>query len=128
MTDHLEPTEGGLVLDATVEGRIAVVRVAGEVDLASAARFQAYGEQLVDDGAQSLVVDCSQIGFMGSTGLRVLVALHQRVEAVGGTLTVQQPSAALHRILTITGLTDHFTVGDPVPAMDRVEDDEPPSA
>ena len=60
------------------DGR-AVVVIRGELDLATAPDLEAALTGRLDAG-QDVVVDLRELAFMDSTGLRVLVASHVRVE------------------------------------------------
>ena len=56
------------------------------------------------------VVDLSAVTFIDSSGLRALVQAHQaRVEA-GSTLRLRAPSAAVQRLLEISGLAGYLDV------------------
>ena len=88
------------------DGR-AVVVIRGELDLATAPDLEAVVTELLDEG-QDVVVDLRELAFMDSTGLRVLVAAHARVERADGgpTFVVVRPlpGAPIQRILAIAGV------------------------
>ena len=75
------------------DGR-AVVVIRGELDLATAPDLEAAIQGRLDDG-QDVVVDLRELDFMDSTGLRVLVAAHARVDG---------PGASIERILAVAGV------------------------
>jgi anti-anti-sigma factor len=76
------------------------VRVAGEVDLACAHRLRAALRGLTGDA----VLDCSELSFIDSTGLSVLLGAHRRFEAEGRRLRLVGVSPAVHRTLHVAGL------------------------
>jgi anti-anti-sigma factor len=88
------------------DGR-AVIVVRGELDLATAPDLDAVVTERLEAG-RDVVVDLRELAFMDSTGLRVLVAAHARVEAADGgpTFVVVRPlpGAPIERILAITGV------------------------
>lgn len=49
-------------------------------------------------------VDCSEVSFMDSAGVRALSMAAERHEASGGHLRVVRPTAVVRRILDITAL------------------------
>ncbi len=85
------------------------VRLSGDLDAGSAGRLSAEFDRLVSAGAKVLVVDCSEVSFIDSSGLRVLVAASKALEAADGQVFIEGMSATVHRILEITGLLDHYT-------------------
>ena len=56
------------------------------------------------------VVDLAGVSFIDSSGLRVLVQIHQTRAAAGDTLTLRSPSASVQRLLEISGLATHLDV------------------
>lgn len=86
-----------------------VVRVSGELDIRTCERLERLAGELVDNGHR-VVLDLSELTFCDSTGLAVLVRLHKRAEAAGGTLVLRSPVPRVHNLLTLTGLTRLFRV------------------
>jgi anti-sigma B factor antagonist len=97
-----------LVLTTEREANAAVVGVAGELDAYSAPSLEELAAGLRADGCANLTLDLSQTTFVDSSGLRVLLALHNETTAGSGRLVIQNPSDPVARLLSITGLTDHF--------------------
>lgn len=81
------------------------VHLAGEVDLAVAARVESAIDEVIDgeDGVD-ITIDLDGVTFLDSTGLRVLAAAHGRCADKGRSLTLVNPSTVVLRILEITGL------------------------
>ena len=64
----------------------------------------------------SLVLDLSGVTFMDSTGLKVLLAVHQRAQLAGGRLVLAGATRSVQRVVSITGLDETFEVRDNVEA------------
>ena len=79
-----------------------VVRVDGELDLATAPALWAALERPLADGDQ-LVLDLSAVTFIDSTGLSVLLRAYQVLGATG-TLTVRGPNAQARRLFELAGV------------------------
>jgi len=97
-------------LDTERERDTGTVHVTGEVDLTSAPRLEQAIRELIDGGVRRLIVDLSDVRFMDSTGLRVLMSSYKRLTEVGGALVLGRPSEAVKRVLDVSGLNSHFTV------------------
>ncbi|MEV8513714.1 STAS domain-containing protein [Dactylosporangium sp. NPDC051484] len=95
---------------STVDGPLAVVTASGELDVATAPELRAYLHKLIDDGASTLVIDLSDVGFLDSTTLGVLISAHKRLAESGGVVELVIPHARLLRIFQITGLDRVFTI------------------
>lgn len=96
-------------VSATASEAAAQVAVAGDVDLASAAGLLEAVAPLVRPGVE-VTVDCAEIRFLDSAGLRVLLELNRRAQDVGGTLVLVAPSEVVTRILELAGVVRLFTV------------------
>lgn len=93
---------------------VAII-VAGDVDLAAHKAFEAEVQQ-VWDGSSKLVIDLSQVTFLDSMGLRVLVQTRQRAEDNGSEVVLAGPSTPVLRVLELAGVTSVFSLADPLPA------------
>src|SRR5215216_716631 len=56
------------------------------------------------------VLDVGGVTFIDSSGLRVIVEAHQSRLAAGSRLVLRSPSAAVQRLLEISGLAGHLDV------------------
>jgi anti-sigma B factor antagonist len=76
------------------------IRIAGEVDLECAHQLRAVLQGLEGDAS----LDCSELSFMDSTGMSVLLGAHRRFEAEGHHLRLVGVSHTVQRTLRIGGL------------------------
>jgi anti-sigma B factor antagonist len=88
----------------------ASVMLSGEIDLASAPELQHCLAWLVSFGVVQIVLDLTNVTFLGSTGISVFVMALKRTEQAGGSLIVSNASPAAFRIFEITGLVDLLSV------------------
>lgn len=92
------------------EGR-TIVRIGGELDLATAPRLEEHVTALImTHPARRLILDMTELQFCDSTGLGVLVALHRRLEADGGSLVLTGLRSQPLFLLTRTGLAGRLNV------------------
>jgi anti-anti-sigma factor len=98
-------------------GAETVLRPRGALDLESSRELRAVGTAAVRAAGRGavLTVDLSQISFVDSTGLGVLVTLWHEANSAGGRFRVLSPSASAARILEITGVDSLFDI-DVTPA------------
>lgn len=101
---------------------IVIVTVHGEIDMASAPHLQSALEKVLRDAPPTVVVDMSNVGFLGSAGLSVLLAASEATGS-GGLRVV--PSVAARRPIEVTALDRLLTMFDTVDAA--LAADEPQS-
>lgn len=91
-------------LVVTVLDEEAVVSVIGELDFHTAPRLREEIIKLLNQGILRLIVDLSQMEFVDSSGLGVLVAGLKRMRERDGSLTLRSPSANTAQVLAVSGL------------------------
>jgi anti-anti-sigma factor len=80
----------------------SIVQPRGELDLATATALRAALAGI--PSAERLVVDLRGLSFIDSTGLDLLVTLHQRAQRDGFELTLLPPGAPVHKAIQLCGL------------------------
>jgi anti-sigma B factor antagonist len=100
----------GTVVETDGADGVAVVRVIGELDSATAPRLREELIGLINRGIRSVTVDLARLDFIDSTGLGVLVSAMKRLREHGGDLVLQSPKPSAMRVLEITGLTKVFAI------------------
>ncbi len=101
-------------LVSTVAAGHTVVAVTGDVDFRDAVEFRTYLTDVVAVGLP-VVVDLTDVTFMDSTGLGVLIQAHKRLTERGAVLVLVCPDNALRRLLRITALDRVFTIAPTLP-------------
>lgn len=86
------------------EGSTTVVAVAGELDVHTAPELEAALEAA--PARARIVVDCTAVGFMDSTGLSVFVAAQERARGGGGGLGVVIAEPSVRKVFSITGVDE----------------------
>ncbi len=97
------------------EGGVAVVEAKGEIDMYTAQRLREVLRGALEK-VNKVVVDLSEVRFIDSTGLGVLIGGLRRAREKGGDLVLASPSERVKRILEITNLTQVL------PSFDQVEE------
>jgi anti-sigma B factor antagonist len=88
----------------------ATARLSGDLDIVTSEDVKRELAQLLDDGAHTLALDLADVGFVDSSGLGVLVALHRHAEATGGRFVVRSVPPPVQRLFEITRLGDLLTI------------------
>jgi anti-sigma B factor antagonist len=86
------------------------VHLHGELDMSTAPQLRQELLRLTSDGATEVTIDLSELEFVDSTGLSVLVTGLKRLRETGGDLALRSPTPGTRRVLEITGLTEIFSI------------------
>jgi anti-sigma B factor antagonist len=95
-----------------IEDGVATVAVSGEVDVATAPLLRAGLHSVVDEGAGRLRIDLTEVTFIDSAGLGVLIGILKRLRENGGTVELAQLQPGPRKVVEITGLDDLFVIVD----------------
>lgn len=93
----------GFHVDVRKDAAAVTVAPEGELDLAGEGRFEAAIQQALET-ALSLTIDLSALDFIDSSGLRVLVRLHNTAQRDGFSYTVVPGPPQVHRTFVLCGL------------------------
>jgi len=93
----------------TVDG-VAVLGLKGEVDVYTAPKLKSSLIDLVDEGSYDIVVDLSDVDFIDSSGLGVLVGGLKRVKSHEGSISLVCSQENILKIFRITGLNKVFPI------------------
>jgi anti-sigma B factor antagonist len=91
---------------------VFTVSVAGEVDLATAPELKEALADVVNSGAQGVLVDLSNATFIDSTTLGVLMGAVKRVRPDGGEIVIACDDPNIRKIFEITLLDRVFGIFD----------------
>jgi anti-sigma B factor antagonist len=101
------------VLGVEKQGDACVVRLAGELDLYNAPQVRDALTGACGDSAERVVVDLSEVEFIDSTALGMLIEARRRMDNSRAFL-LAAPGLETRRALEISGLDRHFSVHDSV--------------
>jgi anti-anti-sigma factor len=93
-------------------GAETIVKLAGELDLATAGTLREVLSMLELDGGINLAIDLRGLSFLGSTGMGILVAACKRVRAGGGSFSVWCDDGLTRGTLEIAGLVVYLELHD----------------
>ncbi|HYZ28512.1 MAG TPA: STAS domain-containing protein [Thermoleophilaceae bacterium] len=98
----------------STDGDQAVVMLRGELDMSGVDRARQAVEQAESLDKQLLVLDLSQLEFIDSTGLEVVLRAARRAHEAGRRLIVRRPSSYVRRLLALTAIDQSLDVVDDV--------------
>jgi anti-sigma B factor antagonist len=97
------------VLGVERQGDACVVRLGGELDLYNAPQVRQALTEAASESPARVVVDLSEVEFIDSTALGVLIEARTRLDNRRAFL-LAAPGLETRRALEISGLDRHFTV------------------
>jgi len=87
------------------------LRLRGDFDYGGGSTFLAARERVLAEQPAACVLDLSEVEFLDSTGLGLMLSLAKEYSETGGKL-VLVPSEPVSRVLELTRLDGVFTIGE----------------
>ena len=97
-------------LETKTVGMVSVVQCGGKLDTNTSPQAQEYVGQLIDGGASKILVDFSEVDFVSSAGLRVLLATAKRLSGSGGSLRVCGLNETVNEVFEFSGFNTILSV------------------
>jgi anti-sigma B factor antagonist len=88
----------------------SLIRLRGELDVATAPPLQRRLDALIHRGVRHLVVDLEDLSFCDLAGVRVLLGADRQLRTRGGRLTLLGPCGCVSRISTVFDLTSQLPI------------------
>jgi anti-anti-sigma factor len=91
-----------------------ILRPKKRIDSSTAKSFEEKANALVDSGPGNVIVDFSELDYISSAGLRVVLTTAKRVKAAGGALTLCGVRDNVREVFDVSGFASIFGMHDSV--------------
>jgi anti-anti-sigma factor len=108
-------SQSGFEVQQSVRDGRHTLQCSGELDLAVAAELETTVLGLCGEGVSGIELDLSQLTFMDSSGLRVVLSAQELCAEHGYDFLVRGGSGQVKRLLELTGTTDVLPLADAPP-------------
>ena len=80
----------------------------GRLDTPSAVKAQQDIVPLLENADKEIILDCKQLQYISSSGLRLFLAIRKEVAAKGGKVIVENISEDIKKVFMMTGFIQWF--------------------
>jgi len=87
-----------------IKGDIITIELSGRLDTAAAPLFSEEIADIIKE-KNDVVLDCADLEYIASSGLRVLLQANKSLTALGGTLKLINVQAPVQSVLDMTGFS-----------------------
>ena len=97
---------------ASAEGQHTTVVLAGEFDVSAAVRLRQWIADLLVQprGPRRITLDLTDVDFIDSSAIGLLVGTTKRLRAMGGDLVIQHCSPRVRRVIDLVELGEFLTI------------------
>jgi anti-sigma B factor antagonist len=84
--------------------------VLGRLDTPSAVKAQQEIEPLLENADKEIVLDCEQLQYISSSGLRLFLTIRKAAAAKGGKVIIENISDEIKKVFMMTGFFNLFEI------------------
>ena len=84
--------------------------LSGELDTAAAAQAEKDLQSLLDSKGKEIILDCKELEYISSSGLRVLLGILKQAQSVGSRVVLKNVNDVIRDILDISGFISIFDI------------------
>lgn len=85
-----------------------IATLSGEWDTAATEQTEKALAPLLDSKGKEIVIDCTELEYISSSGLRVLLRILKQAQGVGSRVVLKNVNEVIHDVLDLTGFISIF--------------------
>ena len=97
-------------IEITRKEPVTTVALVGRLDTPAAQELAAEFESLKQEASGAIVLDCSRLSYISSSGLRLFLTLRKAAAEKGGKIVVRSISDAIRSVFMMTGFLNLFEI------------------
>ncbi len=84
------------------------VYLEGELDTAAAMEVEKKMQPLYDSNGHDIIIDCTHLEYIASSGLRIMLGILKRAKAHGTRVVLRNVNDDIHEVFKLTGFVSIF--------------------
>ena len=85
-----------------------IASLSGELDTAAAQETEKALMPLLNSNGKGIVIDCTELEYISSRGLRVLLSILKQAKSVGSRVVLKNVNEVIRDVLDLTGFISIF--------------------
>jgi anti-sigma B factor antagonist len=94
----------------TKEGDISILSLTGSLDTNTSKGAENEMNKLIEEGRTKLLIDLSNLDYISSSGLRILLSTSKKLKPIGGEMRISGLNETVNEVFEISGFTMIFNV------------------
>lgn len=91
-------------------GNQLIASFAGRLDTAAAVQTTEDVKPLLEAANKEIILDCTELGYISSSGLRIFLAIRKEAAAHGSKVIVRNINADIRQVFVMTGFISLFEI------------------
>ena len=89
---------------------VTTVLLAGRLDTPASLEATQALQGVIDKPGQEVVLDCKELSYISSSGLRIFLTIRKAASAAGGKVIVRGMNADIRQVFMMTGFLNLFVI------------------
>jgi len=89
-----------------------IVRLNGELDTVATTNMSEVLNRVADLASQNLIIDCTDLEYISSSGLRILLGIRKETARKGGKVIIKHIREEIRQVFLMTGFYNLFEIQD----------------
>ena len=85
-------------------------RLSGRLDTPAAVEVSREVKPLLDHPDRTILLDCSELTYISSSGLRIFLTIRKAAASAGGKVVIEGLSPEIHQVFMMTGFLQLFEI------------------
>ena len=94
----------------TEKDNVMIAALAGRLDTAVSQEVATAMQPLIDNADKTLVLDCKDLAYISSSGLRIFLTVRKAAAAKGGKVIVRDITPEIRQVFMMTGFLNLFEI------------------
>ena len=94
----------------TEKDNVMTAALAGRLDTAVSQEVASALQPLIDNADKTLVLDCKDLAYISSSGLRIFLTVRKAAAAKGGKVIVRDITPEIRQVFMMTGFLNLFEI------------------
>ncbi|MBR6416101.1 MAG: STAS domain-containing protein [Bacteroidales bacterium] len=101
-----------MLVSITKKNQEVTAKLSGRLDTPAAQNVAEQLEPLKEDAAGTIILDCKELSYISSSGLRIFLSLRKAAAEKGGKVIVRSINNEIRSVFQMTGFLNLFQIED----------------
>lgn len=89
---------------------VSVIILKGRLNISTTSSLEEVFNKLFDEGSKKIVVECRELEYISSAGLRALLSAAKRFKKISGEISLSSLTPSVKQVFEISGFTSIFPI------------------
>jgi anti-sigma B factor antagonist len=99
-----------MIFEVNEQNGVLFTTVSGRLDTPAAVKAQQEIAPLLENADKEIILDCTHLDYISSSGLRLFLTIRKEASAKGGKVTVQNINEEIDKVFKMTGFSTLFNI------------------